>query len=218
MSTWTDKNILFLSLPVDQLLAITAYGEAASEGGEGMMAVLNVIRNRAANVEVFGDREILNLTGSPYHAVILKEKQFSMYNLGTISRQIAEDLARNFDSKILSNSILQTAYNLAQMLLSGQLADNTGGADYYHATYVSPSWAPKMYKTVQIGRHIFYASSATEIVQPTTAALATFVPEEPFPEEGATLVDYLKYLLPFLMLGGLVSGFIYKLTEKRRKG
>jgi hypothetical protein len=158
MSEWTEKNQLFLSLPVDQLLAITAYGEAGSEGGEGMMAVLNVIRNRTLNPD-FADKEILNSTGSIYHAVILKPYQFSMYNIEDPVRKIAEDLALNFNERILTNKNLQIAYNLSLMLLTGQLADNTGGADHYHSIEVLPSWAKEFKRTTQIGNHIFYASA-----------------------------------------------------------
>ena len=157
-STWTNQNTLFLNLPVDQLLAITAYGEAASEGAEGMMAVLNVIKNRTKENQ-FYDSEIYNLTRSAYHAVILKPKQFSMFNIGNAVRPIAERMANNFYSEVSSNSTLAQAYQLAQMLVSGQLADNTGNSQYYHATYVSPSWASSYALMGQIGQHLFYSTN-----------------------------------------------------------
>ncbi len=170
---WIDQISQFLSLPVDRLLAITAYGEAGGEGGEGMMAVLNVIRNRTTNLSVFGDSQIFSLTNSPYHAVILKEKQFSMYNPGDPVRTIAERIAMNWDNEIKTNATLKKAHELSLMLLQGVLADNTGGADHYHAIYVSPSWASSMVMTAQIGNHIFYASGNV------LRTIAQFVEENP---------------------------------------
>ena len=158
MSTWVNQNAIFLSLPIEQLLAITAYGEAASEGAEEMMGVLNVVNNRASNVTMFGDTEIYNLTGSPYHAVVLKQKQFSMFNIGNTVRPTAERMASNFETEVMSNGILGQAYDLAIMLLNSQLSDNTGGATYYHATYVNPSWASSMTMLGKIGNHVFYSS------------------------------------------------------------
>jgi len=172
-----SDNQLFLSLPTEKLLAITAYGEAGGEGAEGMMAVLNVIRNRTADLGQYADQDVLNTTGDPYKAVILKSKQFSMFNVGDPVRVIAERLATNFDSEAQTNLALGQAYSLSQMLLQGTLADNTGGADHYHATYVTPSWAALMPVTGQIGNHIFYASG---IISQVTQQVTQFVSENPF--------------------------------------
>ena len=159
MSQWTNQNQLFISLPEDVLLAITAYGEAASDGPEGMHAVLSVIKNRTYFNE-FQDKEILGLSGSVYRAVVLKYKQFSMFNPNTTSRAIAERMAINFDSEVYNNETLAKAYDLAQMLMSGIWDDSTGGATYYHATYVSPSWASGYQLTGQIGNQLFYADKS----------------------------------------------------------
>jgi spore germination cell wall hydrolase CwlJ-like protein len=191
MTSWIEKNLIFLSLPVDKLLAITAYGEAASEGGEGMMAVLNVIRNRALNPDTFADKDILNTTGSVYHAVVLKPYQFSMYNIDDPVRKIAEDLALNFDERILTNKNLQTAYNLSLMLLSGQLADNMGGATHYHSIAVTPSWASAIPFVGQIGRHLFYSIGGE------TTQISSFVSE--------------NYKL--ILVGGLILGLTYYILK-----
>lgn len=175
-SSWTDQNQLFLNLPVDKLLAITAYGEAGNEGGEGIMAVLNVIRNRTANLSAFGDSEIYNLTNSTYHAVILKAKQFSMYNLDDPVRATAIRIASNFDAEATSKPNLQMAYDLADMLLQGQLDDNTGGSDFYfNPNVVQPSWASSLTLMGQIGNHIFYKTPGSSYPMPTM--LASIVPD-----------------------------------------
>ncbi len=45
---------------------------------------------------------------------------------------------------------------MAVQALSGYVETSVGTATHYHADYVSPYWAPTLYKIVQIGRHIFY--------------------------------------------------------------
>ena len=46
---------------------------------------------------------------------------------------------------------------LALLIYSHQISiDVTDGALWYHATYVSPSWAEHYEKTVRINEHIFY--------------------------------------------------------------
>ena len=42
------------------------------------------------------------------------------------------------------------------MILEGGFEDNTGGATYYHATYVHPYCAKSFTRTRKIGYHIFY--------------------------------------------------------------
>ena len=46
---------------------------------------------------------------------------------------------------------------LSSMILNGAFADITGGATFFHASEVNPSWAKKFRKTKKIGRHIFYS-------------------------------------------------------------
>ncbi|MBT9171456.1 MAG: hypothetical protein DDT18_01832 [Actinobacteria bacterium] len=154
--SWLERNRLFLSLPVDRLLALTAYGEAASEGAEGMMAVINVVANRLRNPRAFADRRILSATNSSWHAVILKPYQFSAFNLNDPVRPRLERLARTFDSSIGINPALNQAHRLARMGVAGSLADNTGGATHFHTVDIFPTWARFKERVGQIRRHIFY--------------------------------------------------------------
>ena len=160
MSKWTDQISIFLSLPTDQVLALTAYGEARGEGGEGMMAVLNVIGNRVIRGGWYVDSDIMALTKDPYKAVCLMKYQFSIFNPGDPNLAVAQKIASNFDNYVSSDSNLQMAYDLAQMLINGELPDNTGGADYYYnPSLANPSWASKYTQTAQIGSQVFLASS-----------------------------------------------------------
>lgn len=156
-SDWANKNKIFLSLTPVQLLALTGYGEAGREGDAGITAVMNVVKNRTRLPGQFADQEILSLTGgSVYHAVILKYKQFSMYNPSNPVREKAERFAELWDTTLANNSYIKNCYSLAQKVMSGALADNTKGATFYHAASVSPSWASTIPYIGQIGNHIFY--------------------------------------------------------------
>ncbi len=48
------------------------------------------------------------------------------------------------------------ARSVAQAALDGYVMASVGGATHYHADYVSPYWAPRLYKVHQVGAHIFY--------------------------------------------------------------
>lgn len=166
MSTWSDQNQQFIGMPIDQLIALTAYGEAANQGTEGLIAVMNVVKNRTIDAANYADKEISMLANSIWHGVILKAKQFSAYNLSDPVRATLNKFASNFQSYVSSNPTLANAYQLAQKLLNGELFDNTNGATHYHTTSVLPSWASSIGPVVaQIGDHIFYqASSFTKFI------------------------------------------------------
>ncbi|MFH1398941.1 MAG: cell wall hydrolase [Candidatus Woesearchaeota archaeon] len=175
------NNSIFYSISADKLTALTAYGEARNEGAEGMIAVINVIRNRTKDSNQFADQSILAATGSVYHAVILKPYQFSPYNASDSQRPKMELIAAGFDSYLLSDANLSKAYELSRMMFTGVLTDNTYGATYFHATYVTPAWASTIPLIGQIGNHIFYGyKTITGIIadviaeNPVTTAIVGF--------------------------------------------
>ncbi len=222
MSTWTDQNRLFLSLPANQLVAITAYGEAGNEGGEGMMAVANVIKNRTQYPAQFADSEILSMTGSIWHAVILKYKQFSMYNPGNAVRPIAERIAKNYNAEVSSNAALGQAHNIASLALSGMLADNTNGATYYHATYVQPNWGLPL--VAQIGNHLFYTSPTALIASSESVPVSIpedIIPQETIPSESDGGEEYVTASiggapLTWMILIGMGVGMVFELMRRKR--
>lgn len=172
------SNQVFYTISADKLTALTAYGEARNEGAEGMMAVMNVVRNRTKNPGKFADKDILAATGSVYHAVILNPYQFSPYNVSDQQRPKMEMIAANFNSYLLSDVSLSKAYELSRMMFTGVLTDNTYGATYFHAAYVTPSWASVIPMIGQIGNHIFYGyKTVTDIIQenPTATAIVGFI-------------------------------------------
>jgi N-acetylmuramoyl-L-alanine amidase len=195
---------IFLSVPSDQLLALTAYGEAAGEGAQGMMAVLNVVLNRIRDLKQFADKTILSQSDA-YHAVILKPAQFSAFNPDTPTnpnpvRPKLEALAKTFTASVSSNTALNQAYQLARLAIQGQLSDNTSGATHYHSTSAMPPWSKTMDIIGQLGNHIFYS------VYPTWQRVRSTVSEA-----AEALKPYSIYIL--IALAGL-SGLYYM---KRRK-
>ncbi len=128
-----------------RLLAATVWGEARSEGEDGMRAVAHVMQNR------IGSR-----FGEDLGTVILSPKQFSVWNRGDPNRRIVQNLARD-PSSVATDPEWVTAERVAREVLSGQSVDPTDGALFYHTRGVRPRWARVGQGRQVIGQHIFYA-------------------------------------------------------------
>ncbi len=48
------------------------------------------------------------------------------------------------------------AQKVAEDVYHGRAPEQLGGATYYHATYIRPSWARTQERVARIGRHVFY--------------------------------------------------------------
>lgn len=130
----TEKPRFTLTDQDRQDLRKTIAAEAAGEGETGMIAVGNVIRNRAER------------RGKSLADVVREPNQFTGYEApGPDALQILQDP----DQVAKIDSIIDR-------MAAGELPDITGGADHYHASYVSPDWAGKMPKTAEVGQHLFY--------------------------------------------------------------
>jgi N-acetylmuramoyl-L-alanine amidase len=152
-------------------LAQTIWGEARQEGTKGMIAVGNVIKNRAeANKKMFGQ----GIKG-----VALKPKQFSCWNEGDPNREKLKDILqydklvsmrksptgepfnewfqkfKNTGEYLEYKSYLK-AKEIAQQILNGSVPDPTKGAVYYHTLDVKPIWRTKLDQVAQYGNHVFY--------------------------------------------------------------
>ncbi|GHC09414.1 hypothetical protein GCM10007047_28290 [Cerasicoccus arenae] len=119
--------------------------EAASEGTEGMQAVLNVINNRAGG-------DMTRVMG-----VVSRPKQFSALNSATASTN--PDYGPIIE-RATQDPLFSEAYALVQRLEAGELDDITDGADHYHADKGAekPYWSVSMEPTRKIGLHNFYRS------------------------------------------------------------
>ena len=157
--------------PELNVLAQTIWGEARQEGTKGMIAVGNVIKNRAeANKKMFGQ----GIKG-----VALKPKQFSCWNEGDPNREKLKDILqydklvsmrksptgepfnewfqkfKNTGQYLEYKSYLK-AKEIAQQILNGSVPDPTKGAVYYHTLDVKPIWRTKLDQVAQFGNHVFY--------------------------------------------------------------
>ncbi len=128
------------------VVASTLVLEAASEGSQGMQAVLNVINNRA-------DGDINRVMG-----VVCKPKQFTALNSVTNSRN--PDYGPIIERATMDPQFSE-AYLMVQQLERGELIDITDGADHYYADHgETPYWSTSMHFTRKIGQHNFYRSNA----------------------------------------------------------
>jgi len=157
--------------PDVSILAQTMWGEARSHGADGMLAVGNVIKNRAeANMKMFGQG---------IRGVALKPKQFSCWNAGDpnrdrIKKMLEYDrlisLRRSpdgtpfdewFDEFEDSRDYMDyeawlLAKDIAKKIISGRASDPTNGAVYYHTTDVNPSWNANLDHVATVDNHVFY--------------------------------------------------------------
>ena len=125
----------------EQAVAAVLMGEAWSEGTPGMIAVADVIRQRAMEK----DRtplQVVEFHRGRVHA-------FSCLNGTTLDRLIG---------KFQAEPDFQRALQLAQMLCRtpARLPDLTGPANHYTRATERPFWAEGRQPVAIIGRHAFY--------------------------------------------------------------
>ena len=125
-------------------LSEALYYEARGEGAKGQEAVAEVVFHRM-NSGNYGH----SICAVVYEGAGHPGCQFSFTCNG--------DLKRAKNPRAWSK-----AENLAAEILTDQTwrKKSTEGATNYHAVSVSPSWAPTLVKTRQIGNHIFYRSAS----------------------------------------------------------
>lgn len=119
----------------------TIYGEAGGEPAQGQAGVAAVLRNRLAGGQY----------GKDMQSVIMAPKQFSLWNPGDPAGASAKRLEP-------SSPAYQRIGQIYDGVMSGQIADPTGGAThYYNPKVASPAWGPKLaaQNDVMIGNHRF---------------------------------------------------------------
>ena len=124
-------------------LALTIYFEARGEPEDGKLAVAHVVMNRMKDSR-FPDTicRVVQQGGEQ----VRHRCQFTWWCDGL------SDRPRNLRQWEKSKSLARTVF-------WGDRPDPTGGALWYHADYVAPTWAQAFSRTSQIGRHIFYQRS-----------------------------------------------------------
>ncbi len=127
-----------------ELLARILTAEAGNQGPVGMTAAGNVIMNRASTGGY----------GDGVRGVIMKPGQFSPMN--SVTGYAGGEQGQNIDA--ISPS--ETAYMVADSLLSGTAGDITKGATHFYNPEISnPSWAQGVEFT-RIGDHVFGKADA----------------------------------------------------------
>ena len=121
-------------------LALNIYFEARSEPESGQRAVGHVVINRVAHPK-YPDSvcKVVQQGGEK----MLHRCQFSWWCDGQSDRPM------NQEAWVKS-------LRLAWKVYFGVLEDTTGGALWYHATYVKPYWSDSLFKGNRIGQHVFY--------------------------------------------------------------
>lgn len=127
------------------VLARTLWGEARGEGTQGMLAVANVILNRAKVAEKKGGfwwgNNIIQVCQKPY--------QFSCWNRSDPNFQKLQNVNE-------SDLYFATALRIARRATIGCIDDITDRATHYHAVNITPYWAKGRPPLKIIGRHKFY--------------------------------------------------------------
>ena len=123
-----------------ECLALNIYWEARSESSLGQFAVAAVTLNRVA-ASSYPDSvcEVVQQGGEDR----LHRCQFSWWCDGKSDTPV-------------NDTAWFAARSVAYTVLFFDPPDPTRGALWYHADYVSPSWAKALSKVTKIGRHIYY--------------------------------------------------------------
>jgi spore germination cell wall hydrolase CwlJ-like protein len=123
-----------------ECLALNVYFEAKSEPHLGKLAVAAVTLNRVSHPD-FPDTVC---------AVVRQG-----VHLGRNRCQFSWACDRRSDRPREMES-WRTAIEVAQWAMYGNAPDPTGGALWFHATYVKPHWSRSFTRVARIGRHIYY--------------------------------------------------------------
>lgn len=119
-----------------QCLAENAYFEAGNQSMTGKIAVTNVVMNRVR------DSRFPKTACGVVHQKAGGVCQFSWVCEGK--------------KRIRDWAEFREARKVAEEVYLKNIGDVTGGAKFYHADYVRPSWANVFRRTRTIGDHIFY--------------------------------------------------------------
>jgi hypothetical protein len=129
-------------------MALTMWGEARAEGEAGMRAVGHVIDNRRR----------AGMHGAYVTDTVGAAFQFSCWNPGDPNREAM----LNVDSLRADQEdgrMWRIAQRLADEILTGRSHDPTGGALFYHAAAVAPSWSRGITPMRRIGGHVFFRAT-----------------------------------------------------------
>lgn len=125
------------------ILARTIYGEASNQSDAAKQGVGATVRNRVNDPLSFP-------YGFSYAAQCQASGQYDCWTPGSAN-------FNRMQGATMDDSAFQDCYTIAGNIISGALADNTGGATMYHDTSIATpaSWSRYVF-TVQIGAFLFF--------------------------------------------------------------
>jgi spore germination cell wall hydrolase CwlJ-like protein len=128
-----------------EILARTLFGEARGEGFYGLMAVANVIINRAKSRITWWGHDVRSVCLAPY--------QFSCWNESDPNRSLIMAITAGTDP------IYNECLTIANAALNGILRDNTNSATSYYARSMPnpPEWAAGKTEVAEVGNHVFFS-------------------------------------------------------------
>jgi spore germination cell wall hydrolase CwlJ-like protein len=118
-----------------ECLARNVYFESRGEPLRGRYAVANVTMNRVA------DNSFPSNVCGVVHQKNRRACQFSW-------------VCKPYS--VRDKEAYQNALDIARKVYYNEISDITSGAQYFHASYVNPSWSRKFQRTLQVGMHYFY--------------------------------------------------------------
>lgn len=132
------------------VLGLTLDAEGRGEGIHGMAAIGATIENRRQ----------WGRWGASWKDVCTARQQFSCWNPGEDENHIRLVRFANLLKIGITPEELRPALELADAVITGQVTDETQGADHYCTVAVLerklPAWADPAKMTVSIGRHVFF--------------------------------------------------------------
>ena len=143
---WLLESVSYISEIKDEdIIAATIIGEAGGEDYSGMLAIKNVLDNRAKSKNTSAAGEAI------------RPKQFSMWNTATKTVSVKADYDNEELKDIIDMHRDHEKWNDAIIIANKQVRDTTKGAtDYYaHNKIEPPYWTENWTETVVIGNHTF---------------------------------------------------------------
>lgn len=140
-------NPMIANNPEEECLALNVYYEARSDNLAGKYAVADVVLNRVKDTRypnTICDVVYQGRLGTTGGEILRDQCQFSWYCDGKADNPADEDSWQQAQ---------MVAYNIINYR---KFRGITEGATHYHATYVSPTWAPTLEFVGTIGLHLYY--------------------------------------------------------------
>ena len=146
----------FANLHHDEVMCVAAniYHEARGESDQGKIAVASVVMNRVAHKSFPSTPCGVVKDAKRRKGKLVKNRcQFSWYCDGKYD---VIDLDKKDYTVRGDKKDFRKALTIAMFVMMKVIPDNTNGALYYHANYVTPSWSKKFMMVASFDNQYFY--------------------------------------------------------------